>query len=61
MTWPLLLDMARGRYLHLGQRSVTEYDWWMLWMLANETVNKVNSNVAQPAPNDSGPMANTAP
>ncbi|KKK68407.1 hypothetical protein LCGC14_2944370 [marine sediment metagenome] len=46
MKWMLLLDMVQGKYLHLGQRPATEYDWWTLWMLAYE-VNKVNPNIAQ--------------
>ncbi len=52
MTWPLFLDMARGKYLHLGQRPVTEYDWWVLWMLAHETVNKVNLSITPTVPNE---------
>ena len=43
----LLLDMMQGKYLHLGQRPVTAYDWLTLWMLAYEVVNKVNPNIAQ--------------
>lgn len=62
MTWPLLLDMAQGKYLHLGKRPVNEYDWWTLWLLAHGAVyegtggadggNKVNLTIAQTAPNE---------
>lgn len=38
MSWYhlLLIDMNRGKYLNLSQRSVTQYDWLTLWMLIEE-------------------------
>lgn len=32
----MLLGMARGSYLRLGPRPVTQYDWVTLWTMIQE-------------------------
>ena len=37
----MLLAMAKGQYLNLSKRPLTQYDWLTLWMLIQEEQERV--------------------